>query len=341
MKEKIRFGIIGCGAIGPLHAECISKIKDAELVATCDIIEERAKNLADKYSVKNYYTDYNEMLKRDDIDVVSVCVPSGLHGEVTIAAAKYGKNVLCEKPLEITREKMSEMIKACKEEGVKLGAVFQRRTMKAAILAKKLIEEGKLGRIVMANAYLKYHRSQEYYDSGEWRGTWELDGGGALMNQGVHGIDLIQWMNGGVDSLFSYSDHLVRNIEVEDTAVIALKYKNGSFGVIEGATSINEGEDTVFEIYGDKGTIIFGDSGVKKWETIDGKGIYDINDEAIGGSKGPEISSFGHLAVIEDMVDAVKNDREPMVTGEEATKAVDIILASYESAKTGREIKLK
>lgn len=161
------------------------------------------------------------------------------------------------------------------------------------------------------------------------------------MNQGIHGIDLIQWMNGGVDGLFSYSDHLVRNIEVEDTAVIALKYKNGSFGVIKRAISIKDGEDTVFEIYGDKGTIIFGDSCVKKWETIDGKGIYDINDEALSGSKGPEISSFDHLAVIEDMVDAIKYYRKPMVTGEEATKAVDIILASYESAKTGREIKLK
>lgn len=339
MNKKVRFGIIGCGVIGPAHAESIKKLDNAELVAVCDIIEDRAKKMAEKFGVKNYYINYHDLLNRDDIDVVSVCVPSGLHGDITIDAAKAGKNVLCEKPLDINKEKMTAMIKACRDNGVKLGCVFQRRTMLSAIKAREAIREGKLGKIVMANAYLKYFRSQAYYDSEDWRGTWELDGGGALMNQGIHGIDLIQWMVGEVDSVFAYADHLVRNIEVEDTAVVAMKYKNGAFGVIEGATSVFEGEETVFEIHGDKGTIIFGDSGIKKWKTEEGEVSFDTG-EAMGGSRGPEISSFGHLAVIKDMVDAIINDREPMVPGEEGRKAVDLILAIYESVRTKREVKV-
>ncbi len=338
--NKVRFGIIGCGVIAPNHAKSLLGTPETELVAVCDIIEEKAADFAQKFGVKDYYKDYNDLLKRDDIDAVCVCVPSGLHGEIVIASAQAGKHVLCEKPLEIKKDKMTQMIKTCREYGVKLGGVFQRRTMKSAIAAKKAIQQGDLGKIVLGDAYLKYYRSQEYYNSAGWRGTWELDGGGALMNQGVHGVDLIQWMVGDVDSIYARADHLVRNIEVEDIAVVSLRYKNGAFGVIEGTTSVYPGEDTTFAIHGDKGTIIFGDEGITRWEIMD-KGRPDVESEyALGGSRGAEISYYGHKTIIEDMAHAILENREPMVPGAEARKAVDLILAIYESARMGKEVKV-
>src|SRR5690606_25103593 len=250
--------------IAKVHAEAIRRHPEAELAAVYDRTLAKARRLAEEYGA-DAYDDYREMLKRPDIDIVCVCTPSGKHAEGTIAAAEAGKHVLCEKPLEIDPKRMSEMIEACRRHGVKLGCVFQRRLMPAAEITRRALAEGRLGRLVMANAYLKYYRSQEYYDSGGWRGTWELDGGGCLMNQGVHGIDLLVHLAGDVESVFAYAGTLARGIEVEDTAVIALKFKNGAYGVIQGATSVYPGQETRFELHGDKGTIEFGDTGFKQW----------------------------------------------------------------------------
>ncbi len=332
MNKKINIAIIGCGVIAHSHVEAIKKITKAELVAVCDIIEEKAKEFADKYGVESYCTDYLELLSRSEIDLVSICVPSGARRDIIVDAARYQKHILSEKPLEITKERMTDMIDACRKAGVLLGGVFQRRTMKAAVYTRRLIQEGKLGKIVMANVYVKHVRSQEYYNSAGWRGTWELDGGGALMNQGIHGIDLMQWMIGDIESVMAYADHLIRKIEVEDTAVAAMKYKNGAFGVIQGATSIYGQEEIMFEVHGEKGTIAFGDNGFVKFNVEDVE-----NDLEAFGS---EISKFDHFEIINDMVDAIINKREPMVPGEEARKAVDLILAIYESAKSGKMVKL-
>jgi len=344
MGRKIRFGIIGCGVIAPNHAKAIVGNDRAELVAVCDIVEEKAKDFQQKFNVPHYYTDYKEMLKRDDIDVVCICTPSGMHADMTIDAANAGKHVFCEKPIDISSEKMTQMIKACRENNVKLGCVFQRRLMKEAIETKKAIESGEFGKIVLADAYLKYYRSQEYYDSAGWRGTWELDGGGALMNQGVHGIDLIMWLVGDVESVFARCETLARNIDVEDTAVAVLKFKNGAVGVIEGTTSVYPAQDTRFEIHGEKGSVIFSDSGFKQWRKVgeDTDTFPDIENEKVGGSDNPtSISQSGHNLLIDDMISAILEDRDPMITGESARKAVDLILAIYESARTGKEVFLK
>lgn len=332
-KKSIHFAIVGAGVISSLHAKAIHENKKARLVAICDIDRKKAETLAKKYGADRVYTDYHEMFQRESIDVVSICVQSGLHGEITMAAARTGIHVLCEKPLEITKEKMDQMIRVCKEKNVKLGCVFQRRTYKEAILTRKAIQDGLLGHIVMADAYLKYYRDLDYYQQSDWRGTWALDGGGALMNQGVHGIDLLLWMVGDVESLFTYADHLAYSIEVEDTAVVALTYKNGALGVIQGATTVYPEQETRFEIHGEKGTIIFGDRGFHLWE---------IKDQP---NHKPEHLFFdqdlkGHPMFIEDMIQAIEEDREPLIPGEEARKAVDLILAIYESAKTKKEIHL-
>ena len=341
MTNKTKFAIVGAGVISANHARAISGNPEAELVAVCDIIPEKATKLASEYGVTKTYENYEEMFEKETIDIVSVCVPSGLHAEVTIAAANAGINVLCEKPLDITREKMTNMTEPCRTANVKLGAVYQRRTLDAAIKTRQAIQEGKFGKLVLGDAYLKYYRSPEYYKSAGWRGTWELDGGGALMNQGVHGVDLIQWMVGEVESVFAYAAPLVRDIEVEDTAVITVKYKNGAFGVIQGTTSVYPGQETRFEIHGENGSVIFADSGFKQWK-------FEGSDEPMpeagneeGGSSDPRsISQEGHFIFVDDMIKAVREDREPLVPGEEARKAVDLLLAIYESARTGKEVKV-
>ncbi|MGN7383989.1 Gfo/Idh/MocA family protein [Paenibacillus sp. SAFN-117] len=339
--RKLRFAIVGAGVIAPFHAKAITSNPQAELVAIADVEKPKAKKLAEEFSVKDIYTDYEIMLQREDIDAVSICVPSGLHAEVAIAAAEAGKHIFCEKPLDITVDKMDRMIRTARERQVKLGVVYQRRTFPAAIATRKAIQEGKLGKLVLGDAYLKYYRSPEYYRSAGWRGTWELDGGGALMNQGVHGVDLIQWMVGDVESVFAYSAPLVRSIEVEDTAVAAIKYKNGAFGVIQGTTSVYPGMETRFEIHGENGTIIFGDSGIKQWSFADSQEeAPQVEGTLAASSSATNISNDGHFVLVDDLIQAIREDRDPMITGEEASKAVKLILAIYESARTGREIKL-
>lgn len=337
----MKFVIIGAGVIAPFHAKAINENENAELVAICDIEIEKAVKLGEEYSVSKTYKDYNDMFKAEEVDVVSICVPSGIHADVAMAAAKAGIHVLCEKPIDITRDKMTEMIDVCKESNVKLGVVYQRRLLDAAVITRKAIQEGKLGKIVLGDAYLKYYRSPEYYESAGWRGTWEMDGGGALMNQGVHGVDLIQWMVGDVESVFAYAAPLVRDIKVEDTAVIAMKYKNGAFGVIQSTTSVYPGQETRFEIHGENGSIIFGDSGFKEWKFIDSDEEAPSVGNVEGGGDDPKaISEDGHFVFVDDIIKAIREDKEPLVSGEEARKAVDLILAIYESSEKRLEVKI-
>ncbi len=342
MGKKIGFGIIGCGVIAPRHAEAIRKADGAELIACCDIIDEKAEQFAKEEGAEFWYKDYKEMLKRDDIDSVCICTPSGMHGDMVIDCAEAGKHVMCEKPLDIKMEKLDSMVEACRKAGVKLGGIFQRRTYETSQRIKEAVENGELGKMILGDAYLKYYRSQEYYDKAEWRGTWELDGGGALMNQGVHGIDLLQWIMGDIESVYARNAALARDIEVEDTAVVNLKFKNGAFGVIEGTTSVYPAQPTTLHIHGDKGSIILEEQTIKKFELID----KDVNlntegDEKAGGSSDPDdIASTGHIMQIQDLVEAINEDREPMVNGESARKAVEVILAIYESAQTGNEVKI-
>ncbi|WZL78667.1 Gfo/Idh/MocA family oxidoreductase [Eubacteriales bacterium mix99] len=341
MDKKVRFGIIGCGVIAPNHANAIVNNDRAQLVAVCDIDETKGKAFQQKYAAPYFHKDYHELLKREDVDVVCICTPSGMHGDMTIDAARAGKHVFCEKPLDIHSEKMTQMIDACRENHVKLGCVFQRRLMKEAIATKEAFENGEFGKIVLADAYLKYYRSQEYYNSAGWRGTWDLDGGGALMNQGVHGIDMILWLAGDVKSVFARCETLAREIQVEDTALAVLKFKSGAVGVIEGTTSVYPAQETRFEIHGENGSVIFSDSGFRQWRKVgeEQDTFPDIKNEKVGGSSDPKaISGSGHYALIDDMISAVLEDRDPMITGESARKAVDLILAIYESAKTGKEI---
>lgn len=340
--DRIRFGIVGCGVIAPWHARGVTNTEEAELVACCDIIEEKAQKLASEFSVPNVYANYHEMLSSGNVDAVCVCTPSGLHGQVTIDAAKAGKHVLCEKPAEITLPKIDEMVSTCRSAGVKLGVIFQRRTSPLWHKVKTTIDSGVLGKMVLGDAYLKYYRSQEYYNSGDWRGTWELDGGGALMNQGVHMIDILRWVMGPIDTIYAYADHLARDIEVEDTAVAAIRFASGAFGILEGTTSVYPGMDHRIELHGEHGTICVDGEKITKWsvpgeESAEQDGAVEIGSTA---SDPKAIAGAGHQIQIQDLCRAIIDDRDPMITGEEARNAVEVILAVYESARTGRPVKL-
>jgi UDP-N-acetyl-2-amino-2-deoxyglucuronate dehydrogenase len=347
MAEKIGFGMVGCGTIAPFHAKGIVQAPDAELVAACDPVEEMAKKFSAEHDGVPYYTDLEEMLRRDDLHAVCICTPSGMHSDQAVMAARAKKHVLCEKPLDITLPKIDRMIQVCKEEGVKLGGIFQRRTYEASRKVREAVQGGLLGRMVLGDIYQKFYRSPEYYRSGAWRGTWQMDGGGALMNQGVHGIDLLLWIMGCAKSVIAKADHLVRDIEVEDTAIAIVTFENGALGVIEGATSCNPGEAARLELHGEKGTIILTDSGIVRWAVAKGdkhlaedEALAPQEERAHGVSDPKAISAAGHIALIRDFVEAIRNDREPMVTAESARNPVELILAIYESARTGREVTL-
>lgn len=347
--DKVRFGIIGCGVISPWHAKAVTNVEEAELVACCDIVPEKAQKLAGDFGVSRVYTDYRELLASDEIDAVCVCTPSGLHGVVTIDAAKAGKHVMCEKPAEITLAKIDEMIRACRDANVKLGVIFQRRTSPMWHKIKQAIDAGCLGKMVLGDAYLKYFRSQQYYDSGDWRGTWELDGGGALMNQGVHMIDLLRWIMGPVDTIYAQAGHLVRDIQVEDTACAVIKFASGAFGVLEGTTSVCPGRDHRMEFHGEKGTICVDGESITNWDVPgdegecckeNGNGGVDVK-VGTAATEPTSIATQGHQVQIRDLCQAIGEDRDPMITGEEARMAVEVILAIYESARTGMPVKLQ
>jgi predicted dehydrogenase len=335
-KKIVGFGIVGCGVISRVHAMAIINHRQARLVAVCDNIEERAINLKQEYLADDYTTDYHDLVHNPAVDIVCVCTPSGLHGAVAIAAAQAGKHVLVEKPMEIDPGKIDTIIQTCKESRVKLGCIFQLRTTKVIQSVKKILDSGQLGKIVMADAYMKYYRDQAYYDSADWRGTWEYDGGGALMNQCIHGIDLLQWLMGGVIEVSAKTGTLIRQIAVEDCAVAAVSFTNGALGVIQGSTAVFPPQELRIEIHGEQGTIVFSDTAIKRISIIGDPNMMQnmsCDDQSDVKSDPSAISYSGHLAQIDDMIQAILHDRDPMISGEEGRKAVDLILAIYRSAR--------
>lgn len=342
------FGIIGCGMIANFHAKAISELENGRLVAVGSRNQTNAERLAKEYSVQ-WYTDYMELLKRDDIDIVNICTPSGTHLELACLAAKAGKHVIIEKPIEITLERVDSIIDACHIHKVKLGVVFPSRFTEASRLTKEAIEKGRLGRLTLADAYVKWYRSQAYYDTGGWKGTWKLDGGGALMNQSIHAIDLLQWFAGPVKNVCAITDRLVhKNIEVEDTAVAVLRFKNGALGCIEGATSVYPGFLKRLELSGERGSIIIEEEDILCWQFTDERDedkkireTFMSKRSGAGGASDPKAISYtGHKRQFEDFIASIEQGREPLVNGIEGRKSVEIILAIYKSNKEGRYINL-
>ena len=341
-KEKIGFGIVGCGMIAPVHADVLKEVENGELVAVCDRVEERARTFAEKYGCA-YHSDLSDMLDRDDVHVVSVCAPPGFHREIVEVCADAGKHVIVEKPMETTLERADAMIEACEKAGVKLAVIFQNRFKKAVIHLKRAVERGTLGRLILGDVYVKWFRPQSYYDVSPWRGTWAIEGGGAMINQSIHSIDLLQWIMGPVESLYA-NTATYHKIEAEDLAVANLKFKNGALGVIEGSTALHPGIPERLEIHGRRGTVILEAGTTKMWEIFDAvpDDKPDISEEAFGtGASDPmAFPILWHKAQIQDMIYAIREDRPPAVDGREGRKALEIVRAIYQSAKTGKIVRV-
>jgi UDP-N-acetyl-2-amino-2-deoxyglucuronate dehydrogenase len=345
----VRVGVVGCGAIHTTQCEAFQKIEGAKLTAVYDVVPERAAKAADRFSTVAAKS-LADFLNR--VDAVSVCVPSGLHAKVAVKAAKAGKHVVSEKPIDVTFSQAESMVRACREAGVKLAVISQHRFAKDMRRMREAAQNGDFGRLVQGDMYNKWYRTQAYYDSGDWRGTWKLDGGGCLMNQGIHYVDMLQWIMGGVKSVRALIRTATHDIEVEDTAIALLEYKNGAVGVIQGSTSIYPGLSERIEIHGDCGSAIIEGDKIKLWK-VDPNAPKDPSPYGGGVMQQPTpkeslvgepLDNSGandptalwgeqHRLQLEDFVRAIEDDREPFITGEDALEPLKIILAIYRSGR--------
>lgn len=338
--KKVNFGIIGCGLISGNHADAILKIKNASLRGCTDVNENALKAFSEKYGIKAYRT-VDEMLNDDDIDVVSVCTPSGLHARFAVMAANHRKHVVVEKPMALTVAECDEIIRASEDNHIKVAVICQNRFKNTFRQVKKVIEDGKLGKIVSADIYMKFYRSPEYYASSNWKGTWKMDGGGALMNQGIHGIDIMLYMLGDVATVFGHAKTLSREIEVEDTASAVVEYANGALGVIQGTTSVAPGYPRRVEINGDLGSITMIEGDITVWDVNGVEKPLSESESARSFNDPMNFSIEGHVLQLTDMVEAIIDDRTPFVDQYEGRRAVELITAIYQSSRERKLVELK
>ena len=343
----IRHGIIGCGLISKWHAYAVNdlaKTMPVTLAGCADVKEEFAQRFASEYQGVKVYADIDAMLHSDEIDSVSICTPSGFHADLAIRAAKCGKHIVVEKPMAITTDQLNALQDACKENNVTLTSVSQMRFYPTILRARKAVQSGELGRMVSGDVYMKFYRSPEYYGNSGWRGTWKLDGGGALMNQGIHGIDQLLFIMGDVKTVYAHCRTLARNIEVEDTAAAVLEYESGAIGVIQGTTSVYPGYPKIFDFNGDKGTVRMEETHFTEWN-IEGQEkpddvVFSRADQS-GANRPDAIEWDTHVAQFRDFFSALAEGRKPMIDVNEGRRPVDLLLAIYESSRTGRPVDMK
>lgn len=344
MKDnKVGYSVVGLG-VGKRHAEAAIKSKNADLIAVCDLLQDRLDYITEQSPETIAYTSFDEMLSNPDIDCVSICVPSGMHAEFAIKAMKAGKNVLIEKPIDITVEKALEIEKARLETGMKAGVVHQNRYNPDMPLMHDAVTSGKIGKVLFGDFAVKWYRNQEYYDNGGWRGTWEMDGGGSLMNQAVHTVDLMQWlMNSDVESITSQSAIYNHKIETEDFTASLIKFRSGAVATFISTTCAYPGLSTDIKLYGTNGSMEADQDKLLTWkfmgdaEDEEQKMLEKYTGNAAAAALDPTLC-LGHNSVVEDMISAILEDREPGIMPMEAIKSVRIVNAVYESAKTGKTI---
>ena len=332
-----KFGIVGAGLIADFHAKAIINLENASLIGICGSNPDKTRRLAEKYNCKTF-ENTEELMCADDIEIVVIATPSGAHLEPTIAAAQHRKHVICEKPLEISLERIDTMIEAHHLAGTKLGGIFNYRYHETVKYLKSAIDSGRFGTITYASVHVPWWRSDDYYKD-SWHGTLKLDGGGALMNQAIHMIDLLQHLMGPVDSLQAYTATLGHSIEAEDTGAAVLRFKNNALGVIYGSTASFPGQFRRIEITGTKGTVIQVENSFKVWQFADqteaDNEIFNRFNQVEGGggvSDPGAIPFEPHAKNISAFIDALEFGKAFEINGQEARKAVEIVLAIYTSA---------
>ena len=355
MERTVGYAVVGLG-IGCAHVDAAAACPRARLVAVCDLIQEKMHRIAEKYPGTKTYVNFDDLIADPEVEVISICLPSAMHAEYAVRAMRAGKHVLVEKPLDITPEAAIRIEEARRETGMKAGVVHQNRNNVDMLPIKRAIETGHLGRVYLGTFAVKWYRKQAYYEG--WHGTWEMDGGGSLMNQSVHTVDLMQWLMGDVESVTSHMDIYDHEIDTEDTTVSILRFKSGAVATFVSTTCAYPGISTDIQIYGTNGSVEADQDVLKTWkikefsEDFSDEFGLDASDEeeeeeamlARYGGGNPAYQNehpgtlVGHRSVVEDMVDAVLDDRDPQILPMEAIKAVRIVCAVYESAKTGRTI---
>ena len=343
--KKFRIALVGCGRISGKHVDAIKNIEDAELAAVCDINEDRAKACSEKAGLKKYYLSYDEMLKSEEVDIVNILTPSGLHPEHTIdIAGKYKKHIIVEKPMALRLSDADAMIRACDLNSVRLFVVKQNRYNLPVMKLRAAVENGDFGKIFMGSVRVRWAREQKYYDQDEWRGTWKLDGG-VLANQASHHIDLLEWMLGTPVSVMAKTETYLAQVEVDDTAAAIIKFENGAMGIVEATTATRPVDlEGSISILGEKGSVVIGGFAVNKMETWNFTGqSKDERDKILQeyAENPPNVYGFGHIRYIEHVLDCIRNNKQALVDGLEGRKSLELINAIYESAETGKEVELK
>lgn len=361
----LRFGIVGCGAIAPTHAAAAARQLGHRIAAVADPIAARAAKLAGEFGVPKTFAGAAELCASADVDVVCVCTPSGMHAEHAVLALQAGKHVVVEKPMDVSLEACDRLIAAADASRRLCTVVSQHRFDAATLLARRLIDTGEIGRIVLATAEVKWFRTQAYYDEGDWRGTWRYDGGGALMNQGIHTVDVLQWLAGGVAKVHARTSIAAAHerIEVEDVAVLSLELKCGAIGSLVASTACRDGYPARIEIYGTEGSILIEGDNLKRVVLKGGQahesqqaaehavrvargGTASVRDDAAAGPARPAAptgAAWGdaHRAQIEDLVKAIRTGGQPMIDARGGREPVAVALAAYESAKTGEVVAVR
>lgn len=355
MDRKLGYAVVGLG-IGMAHVDAAAASENAELIAVCDLIQEKLDRVAARYPGVQTYTDFDEMLKNDKIDIVSICLPSAMHAEFATRAMYAGKHVLVEKPIDITPEAAMRIEHARLATGKKAGVIHQNRNNVDLPPMKRAVESGHLGKIFLGTFAVKWFRKQEYYEG--WHGTWEMDGGGSLMNQSVHTVDLMQWLMGDVESISAQMDIFDHEMDTEDTTASVIRFKSGAVATLVTTTCAYPGISTDIQLYGTNGSVEADQDVLKTWKIrefsesfaeelgLDAMDAEEEEEEMLAryGKGNPAYleahpeTLVGHRSMVEDMILAVRDDREPQVMPMEAIKSVRIVCGVYESAKTGKTV---
>ena len=345
---KHTFGIFGAGAIAEVHARAISSIEGSVLRGVYDRHPDRTLSFSNKFNCKPYSSP-EELVSDKNIDIVCVCTPSGDHLNPSILSMRAGKHCIIEKPLEVTLNRCDMIIEESMKNNVVVSGIFPMRFTDISNDISKCTTSGRFGKFILGDVYVKWYRKPEYYTDVKWRGSAIKCGGGALMNQAIHSIDLLQWYMGKVESVSAFSGLLShQNIEVEDTAVAILRFSNGALGVIEASTAVNPGFYRRIEILGSKGSIVAEEEKILTWkfdnETEEDNQIrmkYSGDNASGGGVSDPKaISDTGHIRQFMDIVRAIDSGTPPAIDAAEARKAVEIVLAIYRSANENKIVYL-
>lgn len=353
-RRQVRFGIVGCGGIAPTHAGGIRQLGHS-IAAVADPIVARAEALAGNFGVPSIYADHVQLASDPTVDVACICTPSGLHAEHAIACLRAGKHVLIEKPMDVSLAECDRLLAFAAKIGRAVGVISQHRFDAATILAKRMIESGEIGEIVLATGECKWYRTQAYYDEGAWRGTPELDGG-ALMNQGIHTVDVLQWLAGGVAEVSAQVRTAAHErISVEDVAVLSLRFSNGAIGSMIATTAAFDGQPARIEIHGTRGSILLEGDNIRRIALMDGRtfesqaaaehavrvargGTASVRDEATDRTPTAAAGAAwgdAHRAQIQDFIQAIEENRAPFVDQHQGRQPVAVVQAAYSSARRG------